>query len=44
MLFYNEVELYKYVLTFELLKLFDNLPYICGSLPNHTVAYGNNIY
>ena len=22
----------------------DNLPYKCGNLPNHTVAYGNNIY
>ena len=44
MLFYNEVELHKYVLTFELLGRMSKLSYKCGSLPNRTVTYSNNIY
>ena len=43
-LFNNEVELHKYVLTFELLQIIDNLPCKCGNLLNSTVIYGNNIY
>ena len=43
-LFYNKVELHKYVLTFELMGIIRNLPYKFGDLPNHTVTYSNNIY
>ena len=41
-LFYNKIELHKYILTFELLGRIENLSYKCGNLPNRTITYGNN--
>ena len=40
----NKVELHKYVLTFEILGIIENLPYKCCNLLNYNVTYGKIIY